>query len=167
MLHKLYGFYFLSKDAEFSSKFQLEDSVEKLKQKIENEKRKNSSYPRFSSDISATNVMIESSSIPFWTNMKPQFSGKLVLKNDNNFLIGRFGVPISVRLIILILLCAGFYTSAIEIFRYFTIPSTKLPSEILFFLGATHFFMFWGYLVSENDVSDISDAIRSALQDDE
>ena len=76
MFHKLYGFYFLNKDAEFSSKFQLEESVEILKQKIENEKRTNSSYPRFDSEISAKKVTVESSNIPFWTNLKPRFTGK-------------------------------------------------------------------------------------------
>ncbi|MBC3875563.1 hypothetical protein [Undibacterium flavidum] len=165
MLHKLYGFYFLSSNAEFSSKFQLEESVKKLKQKIENEKRTNSSYPRFSSDISGTKVVIESSNIPFWTNMKPQFTGKFALKNGANFLVGRFCVPTSIRLLISILLVASFYLTAIEIFRYLTIPNLKFPTETLLFLGVNHFFLFWSYLVSESDVSDISETIRSALQD--
>lgn len=165
MLHKLYGFYFLSSDAEFPSNFQVEESVEILKQKIENEKRKNSSYPRFVSDISATKVIIESSNIPFWTNMKPRFNGKFVRKNDINLLVGRFGVPTSIRLIILILLGVGFYATAIETFSYLTNSGLSFPTDLFIFLGCIHFFLFWGYLVSENDASDISKAIRTALQE--
>jgi hypothetical protein len=165
MLHKLYGFYFLSSDAEFPSKFQLEESVEMLKQKIGNEKRKNSSYPRFASDISATKVMIESSNIPFWTNMKPRFTGKFELKNDTNFLIGRFGVPKSIRLIILILLGASFYITTIETLRYLTISGLAFPTDLFLFLGAIHFLLVLGYLVSEYDVSEISNAVRSVLQE--
>ncbi len=166
MFHKLYGFYFLSSDAEFSSKFQFDESVEKLKQKIENEMRKNSSYPRFASDISGTKVTIESSNIPFNTNMKPRFTGKFELKNDTNVLVGKFGVPASIRLIMLILLVVSFYMTSIETYRYLTIPDFPFPNDVLLFLGIIHFFLIWGYLVSENDASDISIAIRSALQDE-
>jgi hypothetical protein len=164
MLHKLYGFYFLNTDAEFPSKFPLEESVELLKRKMESEERKNSSYPRFLSDISATKVIIEASNIPFYTNMKPQFIGKFVVKNDINFLVGKFGVPTIIRLVILILLVASFYFTAIEAFRYLTVSGLKFPTDELLFLGGINFILFWGYLISESDVSDISKSIRSALK---
>jgi hypothetical protein len=45
----------------FQAKFQLENSVKMLKNKFKNEKRTNSSYPKFMSNCSAKKVTIESS----------------------------------------------------------------------------------------------------------
>ena len=74
-----------------------------LKNKFKNEKRTNSSYPKFVSNCSAKKVIIESSDKTYLTNMKPQFTGKFERKYDTNFLAGKSGVPTSICLIILIL----------------------------------------------------------------
>jgi hypothetical protein len=164
MLHKIYGFFFQSSYAEFPSKFNLEESLDRLTKKIESEKRKNSAYPKFAFEISVKGVEIESSNIPFHINMKPQFTGKCECKNEELFLVGKFGAPTSIRFIIFILLATSFYTSSAEAYKFLAIPNTTFSFDLLYFLVGTHFFLLWGYLISENDVTDISEAIQSALQ---
>lgn len=125
MLRKTCGVFFQSDCAESLIKFNLEESLDRLTQKIESEKRKNSAYPKFAFEISVKGVEIESSNIPFYTNMKPQFTGKFECKNEELFFVGKFGVPISIRLIIFILLVTSFYTSAAEAYKFLVIPNTR------------------------------------------